>query len=94
MHELRELRKTLCRELKTYGNQENISINTLDIVDRLSHAIKNLDKIIEHNEKSGYDDHKESDNMISELNDMMNRSENSEVREELRRLVKKVEELR
>lgn len=94
MHELHELRKNLCKELKTYGKQETISINTLDIVDRLSHAIKNLDKIIAHNEKEGYGDTKVEDSMISELTDMMNRSENSDIREELRRLVKKVEDLR
>jgi hypothetical protein len=47
MHELMELKEKLCKELEEYGTKE-LSAGTLDVVDKLSHAIKNLDKIIEN----------------------------------------------
>ena len=50
MKELYELRDKLCDELKEYNSK---GIN-LDTVDKLAHAIKNLDKIIEFNEMEGY----------------------------------------
>lgn len=46
MHELYELKEKLCEELKEYGGQE-MSVGSLDVVDKLTHTIKNLDKIIE-----------------------------------------------
>lgn len=54
MHELYKLKDMLCEELKEYGSKE-MSAGSLDIVDKLSHAIKNLDKIIEkYEEEEGY----------------------------------------
>ena len=47
MKELHELKETLCNELKEYGRKGKISTGELDIVDKLTHTIKNLDKIIE-----------------------------------------------
>ena len=46
MHELHELRERLCAELKKYGTKD-LSTGSLDVVDKLTHAIKNLDKVIE-----------------------------------------------
>ena len=51
MHELYELKEKLCDELKKYGTKE-LSAGTLDVVDKLAHAVKNIDKIIE-----AYDDY-------------------------------------
>lgn len=50
MHELYELRDKLCKELKKYGSKE-LTKETLELVDKLSHATKNLDKIIEKYEE-------------------------------------------
>lgn len=50
MNELYELKEKLCRELKKYNNEE-VTTNSLEVVDKLSHAIKNLDKIIEKYEE-------------------------------------------
>ena len=47
MKELHELKETLCNELKEYGRKGKISTGELEIVDKLTHTIKNLDKIIE-----------------------------------------------
>lgn len=54
MHELYELKEMLMKELEEYGKKGEMSAGTLDIVDKLSHAIKNLCKIIEDAEESGY----------------------------------------
>lgn len=51
MHKTQELRSMLCNELDKYGAKNNLNASELDVVDKLAHAIKNLDKIIE---KMGY----------------------------------------
>lgn len=50
MRELYELREKLCKELKKYSGEE-ITNSSLSVVDSLSHAIKNIDKIIDKNEE-------------------------------------------
>ena len=50
MHELYELKEMLCEELKKHGKEE-LTAGSLEVVDKLAHAVKNLDKIIE-----AYDD--------------------------------------
>ena len=54
MHELYELKETLCDELKEYGKKPKMNAVDLEVVDRLSHAIKNLDKIIDKYEEEEY----------------------------------------
>lgn len=46
MHELHELKEKLLRELEEYGTKE-LSAGTLDVVDKLAHAVKNICKIID-----------------------------------------------
>ena len=53
MHELRELRDMLCDALKEYGTKGDIGTQSLDVVDKLAHTIKNIDKIIESEEWDG-----------------------------------------
>ena len=50
MHELYEIREKLCKELKKYSGEEITNAN-LPVIDSLSHAIKNIDKIIDKNEE-------------------------------------------
>lgn len=64
MNELYELKEKLCRELKKYNN-ENINTSNLEIIDKLSHAVKNMDKIIqsyeeEENASYGYNSYEPS----------------------------------
>jgi len=57
MKELYELKEMLCDELKEYGKKGELkNAGTLDVVDKLAHTVKNLDKIIESYEdgQSGY----------------------------------------
>lgn len=46
MHELYELKDKLCKELEKYAGKE-ITVSSLEYVDKLAHAIKNIDKILE-----------------------------------------------
>lgn len=54
MDELYELRELLCKELQEYGKKGELSAGTLDIVDKMAHAAKNLGKLIEMYEEEGY----------------------------------------
>lgn len=54
MHKLYELKDMLCEELEEYGSKEKLDVGGLEIVDKLAHAIKNLDKIIEAAEDEEY----------------------------------------
>ena len=53
MRELYELKDKLCKELEEYGSKQ-LDVGSLDVIDRLSHAIKNLDKIIDRYEGNEY----------------------------------------
>lgn len=54
MHELYELKDKLCQELEEYGSKE-MTAGSLEVIDKLAHTIKNLNKIIEsHEESEGY----------------------------------------
>lgn len=50
MHKLYELKEMLCSELEKYGSKE-LSAGSLEVIDKMAHAIKNIDKILE-----SYDD--------------------------------------
>lgn len=54
MEDLYKLKDMLCEELEKYGKKGDMSAGTLEIVDKLAHAIKNLDKIIEKYEEEEY----------------------------------------
>ena len=61
MHELYDLKEMLCNTLKEYSKKAEINTQSLDIVDKLAHAIKNLDKIIENYEAGG-ESHRDNGN--------------------------------
>lgn len=56
MQQLYSLRDMLCEELKKFGEKEKIDMTALNQIDTLTHAIKNLDKVIEacEMENGGY----------------------------------------
>lgn len=55
MKELQELRGMLCSELKEYGKKGELSAGSLSTIDTLTHALKNLDKVIDG--EDGYSNH-------------------------------------
>lgn len=59
MHEIYQLKDMLCEELEEYGGKQKMDVGDLEIVDKLAHAIKNIDKIImakEYGLSGAYDD--------------------------------------
>lgn len=55
MHAIYDLKEQLCKELEEYGEKGELTAGTLDVVDKLAHTIKNIDKIIEkYEEEEGY----------------------------------------
>ena len=59
MHKIYELKDKLCDELEEYGDKK-LDAGSLEVIDKLAHTVKNLDKIIEKYEdedySSAYDD--------------------------------------
>lgn len=47
MDELYKLKEMLCKELEQYGTKGELTGGSLEVVDKLAHAVKNLDKIID-----------------------------------------------
>ena len=134
MHALYDLKEMLCKELEDYGKKGELSAGTLDIVDKLTHTIKNLDKIIETYEESDYssrgsyydgmpghnisydngrsyargrgsnarrdsrgryssDGYSRADEMVDRLRDLMNDAPDDRTRQEIQRLVTKMEQM-
>ena len=54
MEKLYALKDMLCEELKKFGDKDKIDMATLESVDKLAHAIKNIDKIIDKHEEEEY----------------------------------------
>lgn len=54
MHKLYKLKETLMEELEAYGAKGEMTAGSLDVVDKLAHAIKNICRIIESSEQEGY----------------------------------------
>lgn len=54
MKELYELKDMLLDKLKEYSKKGDLTSSSLDVVDKLSHTVKNLCKIIEEYENEEY----------------------------------------
>lgn len=52
MHDLYELKETLCRKLEEYGRKGEVTASSLEVIDKLAHAVKNIGKVIEMDEES------------------------------------------
>lgn len=52
MKELHELKDMLCDELKEYGKKD-LTAGSLDVIDKLSHALKSIETIIAMEEAEG-----------------------------------------
>ena len=54
MHGIYKLKDMLCKELEEYGERSQLDSNSLEVVDTLAHALKNIDKVIEYKEMESY----------------------------------------
>ena len=136
MHKIHKLKEMLCEQLEDYADRE-LSPTTLQYIDTLAHAVKNIDKIIECEEggeysmnsmygrnmrrsydgesNRGYSDggyyyddgmstrrgrgangrfvSRDGNEMARKLREMMNDAPNDNLRQELQRLMDKVENM-
>ena len=88
MNEMHELREKLCNELKAYDHQE-MSPASLEMIDKLAHAIKNIDKIIEYN-NGGYS---KRSSAIPELRRMMDSAYDERTRQEIGNTIMRLESM-
>ena len=103
MKELHELKEKLMDYLKDYGRKDMTSAN-LDVIDKLTHTIKNLCKIIEDEGYSGtyYGDGTRSytrrdsmgrysrSDITDKLRDLMRDAGDDRTRMEIQRLIEKM----
>lgn len=54
MHDLYKLKDMLVKELEAFGKNGSLSKTSLDTIDKLAHATKNLAKVIECCEQDTY----------------------------------------
>ena len=54
MHKLYDLKDMLCEELEQFGSRDKLTSSSLETVDKLAHACKNVCKIIEQCEEGNY----------------------------------------
>lgn len=55
MHDIYKLKDMLCEELEEYGRKNELSPASLEVIDKLAHSLKNVEKVIENyeDEESG-----------------------------------------
>lgn len=51
MKDMYTLKETLCRELSEMSDKEKLSMADIEIIDKLSHSVKSINKIIEDDEE-------------------------------------------
>lgn len=54
MHKLYQLKDMLCEELEQFGDRDKLTSSSLETVDKLAHAAKNVGKLIEMCEEEKY----------------------------------------
>lgn len=54
MHDLYALKESLVKELEEYGRSGDLSKASLDAIDKLAHACKNVSKVIESCDEENY----------------------------------------
>lgn len=51
MHDLYNLKEMLCKELSEYGKDGSLSLSSLETIDKLAHAAKNVAKLVEEKDE-------------------------------------------
>lgn len=107
MHNLYNLKTKLIKELEGFAEQNDITKTSLDAIDKIAHATKNLIKVIEDCEEYNYsnrgnsyaDPHRASyaegysrsdEHLRNQIYSLMNRTDDSRTKDELRRLAERV----
>ena len=108
MHRLYNLKDMLVEELSRYGESEDLSLATLEIIDKLAHAAKNVEKVIEcHDGKAHTKEYsyrrgramngrfvsRDSSDMVHQLREMADNAKDERTRDEIERLAEKIESM-
>ena len=105
MHDLNNLKEMLVDALEEYGKRDVLTQNSLEMIDKLAHATKNVGKVIEmceSNDKEEYSFRRGRDRMgrftsrdggemAHRLREMMEEAPDESVRRELQRIADKME---
>ena len=107
MHDLNNLKDMLVDALEEYGRRDTLTQNSLEMIDKLAHATKNVGKVIEmceRGEKEEYSFRRGRDRMgrfvsrdgvemAHKLREMMEDAPDESVRREIQRLADKMESM-
>ena len=103
MHDLKHLKDMLCEALEEYGRRDVLTQNSLQMIDTLAHACKNVCKVIEACEAKSDDNiygvplnkyqSPEMAMVTGRLRDIMADTHDEAVRSEIHHLVSKMESL-
>lgn len=104
MHDLYNLKEMLCAELEEFGRSGELTLSSLQTIDTLAHACKNVCKIIDHKESDGYSTRRGRDrmgrfvsrdgsDMARRLREMMEEAPDDASRREIQRLADKMERM-
>ncbi len=96
MHDLYNLKKTLIAELEAFGKKGEITKVTLDTIDKLAHATKNVVKVIDSCEQEEYSNSSNNSYRMdrSYRNSYDSYSRDGNVKEQLHRLMGSVSDER
>ena len=100
MHDLHNLKEMLCDALCEYGKRDTLTQNSLQMIDTLAHACKNVCKIMESGDCEEYSYSRNDivksgggSEMARRLREMMCDTTDDGVRAELRHLADKIESI-
>ena len=107
MHDLYNLKDMLVDALCDYGKRDTLTQNSLELIDTLAHAAKNVCKVIEmcdDKDKEEYSFRRGRDRMgrfvsrdgtemVHRLREMMEDAPDESVRSEIRHLIEKMERM-
>lgn len=104
MNELNGLRERLYNELREISRKGELTAGNLETVDKLTHALKNLDKIMDSDYSGRYYDARDngrimrgysrsSGEMARKLHDLAADCPSEETRREMERLADKIERM-
>ena len=107
MYALHELRERLCAELEEFADKD-LTHGNLDMIDKLAHATKNLDKVIEscdgysgrrymmagrNGKRDSMGRYAKDSRMVSELKELHDMTDDEVTREGLRKVIQMAESM-
>ena len=104
MHDLYKLKEMLCDELKEFGRTGDLTLSSLETIDKLAHAAKNVIKIIDScdgdsksfargRDRMGRFVSRDASGMARKLREMVDEAPDDASRREIQKLAEKMEQM-